>query len=296
MGGVIVSGLCIVTTALVSGSGNTKKALLADGDLYPAPVIDWSAFSYFSLASLVLMSNIAGYWLLKRLPITKYYESQANNELSRPALIADSAIIANGDIMSLRKIEKLNKPHCEENTLRATWRVLKLIKYPAFSIFFSFTVTLGLYPGLTSLIVSESSNNQYFAPTMFLLFNVGDFSGRLSCAWLNIHSGSIKLQREVALATVGRLIFFPAFMVCNISGSQLPVVFAHDWWPFLFMLLFSYSAGLLATMSMMIAPSLVLPKDKSVVGALMTFLLSTGLLAGSCVSFLSVSIATGHVV
>ena len=241
------------------------------------------------------MSNIVGFLVLKQLPVTKYYESHAGGELSRPALIADSAIIADGDVMSLRKVDKFVEAaeDDDESALAAVWRVLKVIQYPAFSIFFCFTVSLGLYPGLTSLIVSEGSNKQYFAPTMFLLFNVGDFSGRLSCARLDVHNGGLQLRRDVALGTLFRLVFFPAFMLCNVSGSVLPVVFTHDFWPYLFMLLFSYSAGVLATMSMMIAPTLVLPEDKKVVGALMTFLLSTGLLAGSCVSFLSVGIATG---
>lgn len=292
MGGVIVSGLCILTTAAASG-GSNKAFPLAEGGCDAEASVDWSAFSYFTLSSLVLVSNTAGFLLLKSLPITKHYESQANIELARPALIADSAIIADGDGMSLRKIGKLDESERDENTLKATWRVLKIIKYPAFSIFFCFTISLGLYPGLTSLIVSEGSNKQYFAPTMFLLFNIGDFGGRLSCARLDVHGGGLKLQREVALGTICRLIFFPAFVFCNVSDSVLPVVFTHDLWPYLFMLLFSYSAGTLATMSMMIAPSLVLPEDKSVVGALMTFLLSTGLLAGSCLSFLSVNIATG---
>lgn len=293
MGGVIVSGLCILTTALAGGHDANKEVPLTEGGCEYAEVVDWSAFSYFALSSLVLVSNIAGFCLLKRLPITKYYESQASTELSRPALIADSVVIVDGDVMSLRKIEKLDEPDHEESTLRAAWRVLTIIKYPAFSIFFCFTISLSLYPGLTSLIISEGSNKQYFAPTMFLLFNVGDFGGRLSCSRLDVRQGGAKLQRKVAMGTVCRLIFFPIFMLCNISGSQLPVVFRHDWWPFLFMLLFSYSSGLLATMSMMIAPSLVLPNDKSVVGALMTFLLSTGLLVGSCISFLSIGIATG---
>ena len=293
MGGVIVSGLCIFTTALAGRNDANKEVPLTEGGCDNVQVVDWSAFSYFALSSLVLVSNIVGFCLLKRLPITKYYESQASTELTRPALIADSVVIADGDVMSLRKIEKLDEPEHDESTMRATWRVLTIIKYPAFSIFFCFTISLSLYPGLTSLIISEGSNKQYFAPTMFLLFNAGDFGGRLSCARLDVHQGGAKLQRKVALGTVCRLVFFPMFMVCNISGSQLPVVFRHDFWPYLFMLLFSYSSGLLATMSMMIAPSLVLPEDKSVVGALMTFLLSTGLLAGSCISFLSVGIATG---
>jgi hypothetical protein len=75
-------------------------------------------------------------------------------------------------------------------------------------------------------------------------------------------------------------------MLCNVSGSVLPDVFQHDAWPFLFMTLFSYTNGLLVTLSMMIAPPLVHFEDKKAVGSIMAFSLSTGVLAGSCASFL----------
>jgi equilibrative nucleoside transporter 1/2/3 len=181
----------------------------------------------------------------------------------------------------------------EESALSAAWRVLKIVKLPGFSIFFIFLVTYSLYPGLTTLITSEGVNAKFFAPAMFLLFNLGDLIGRLSCGSLDVSSGGAKLAKEVAGASLLRVVFLPAFMLCNVAGTVLPVVFKHDAFPYLFMALFSFTNGLLATMSMMIAPTLVKFDDKKTVGALMTFLLSTGLLAGSCASFLSVRIATG---
>ena len=291
MGGVIVSVLCIVTTA---GSSDAVPLKEEDGCLSNQS-IDWSTFMYFVLSSVVLVSNIVGYLVLKKLPITKHYEGQGT-KMARPLLIADSVTIVAGEGMSLRqeKITVVGEPHEEEESAgSAALRVLKIVELPAFSIFFVFVVTYSVYPGLTTLIKSEGSNAKFFAPGMFLLFNIGDLCGRLSCGSLDVHGGGVKLRSKVAVGTLLRFVFIPAFMLCNVTGSAFPVVFDHDIWPFVIMGLFSYSSGLLATMSMMIAPTLVVFDDKKVVGSIMTLLLSTGLLAGSCASFLSLRIATG---
>lgn len=101
MGGVIVSVLCIITTA---GSPDSDVLLAPGGGCATEQPIDWSAFMYFSLSSIVLLSNIGGYLLLQKLPITKYYESHGS-KMARPVLLADSATIASGDGMSLRQKE-----------------------------------------------------------------------------------------------------------------------------------------------------------------------------------------------
>jgi equilibrative nucleoside transporter 1/2/3 len=290
MGGVIVSVLCIITTA-----GSSNAVPLAHDGCLSNQSIDWSTFMYFVLSSVVLVSNIVGYLMLKRLPITKYYEGHGN-KMVRPLLIADSVTIVAGEGMSLRqeKITVAGPQEEEESAGRAALRVLKIVELPAFSIFFVFVITYSVYPGLTTLIAAkEGSIAKFFAPGMFLLFNIGDLCGRLSCASLDVHGGGVKLRSKVAVGTLLRFIFIPAFMLCNVTGSVFPVVFSHDIWPFVIMGLFSYSSGLLATMSMMIAPTLVMFDDKKVVGSIMTLLLSTGLLAGSCASFLSLRIATG---
>lgn len=289
MGGVIVSVLCIITTA---GSHDGAVPLGEDG-CSSKQTIDWSAFMYFSLSSVVLVSNIVGYLVLKKLPITQYYEGQGG-KMARPVLLADSVTIAAGEGQSLRQKDiELPVTDEQESAASAALRVLKIVDLPAFSIYFVFVVTYAVYPGLTTLITSEGANAKYFAPAMFLLFNMGDLSGRLSCGSLDVHHGGSKLRRQVAMGTLLRFIFIPAFMLCNVTGSVFPVVFRHDVWPFLIMALFSYTSGLLATMSMMIAPTLVSFDDKKVVGAIMTMLLSTGLLCGSLCSFLILRVSTG---
>jgi hypothetical protein len=63
--------------------------------------IDWSAFMYFSLASILLLGNAFGYLMLKRLPITKYYESQGS-KMVRPVLIVDSPTKLHASSAALR--------------------------------------------------------------------------------------------------------------------------------------------------------------------------------------------------
>jgi hypothetical protein len=167
--------------------------------------------------------------------------------------------------------------------------------FQTFFIFFIVLVSYSLYPGRTTLITSEGVKAKFFAPAMFLLFILGDLTGRLSCGSLEVRSDGEKLAKEVTGGIHLRVVFLPALLLCNVSGTVLPVVFKHDAFPYLFMALFSFTSGLLVTMPMMIAPALVkFDDDKKTVGALMTYLLSTSLLlAGSFVSFLSVRMATG---
>jgi equilibrative nucleoside transporter 1/2/3 len=289
MGGISFGGLFVSILRIITTTGSPDDAVpLASGGCSEEPSIDWSTFMYFSLSSFVLLSNVFGYLMLKRLPITKYYESQGS-KMVRPVLLADSA----ATVSLKQKYIKLHEPEDDESSFSAAVRVLKIVKLPAFSSFFVFVVTYSLYPGLTTLITSEGTNAKFFAPAMFLLFNLGDLAGRLSCGFIDVHSTGFKLSKKVVRGVLVRLVFIPAFMLCNVSGSVLPDVFQHDAWPFLFMTLFSYTNGLLVTLSMMIAPTLVHFEDKKAVGSMMTFLLSTGVLAGSCASFLSVGAATG---
>lgn len=52
-----------------------------------------------------------------------------------------------------------------------------------------------------------------------------------------------------------RVIFVPLFMLCNVKPrSYLPVLFAHDAWYIIFMILFSFSNGYLASLCMCFGP------------------------------------------
>ena len=64
--------------------------------------------------------------------------------------------------------------------------VFALIKIPALSVFFIFTVTLSLFPALTVLLestqkckTSERFYNDLYVPFFFILYNLFDLWGRV---------------------------------------------------------------------------------------------------------------------
>ncbi|NXY92410.1 S29A1 protein, partial [Alcedo cyanopectus] len=84
-----------------------------------------------------------------------------------------------------------------------------------------------------------------------------------------------------------RVIFIPLFMLCNVQPRDyLPVIFSHDAWYIIFMIIFSVSNGYLASLCMCFGPKKVLAHEAETAGAVMAFFLSLGLALGAAVSFL----------
>jgi len=70
-------------------------------------------------------------------------------------------------------------------TIAEIWATFKMIQVPALSVFNVFWVTIGVFPALTVEMQSTencSSDarffNDLFIPFLFVMFNLGDFTGR----------------------------------------------------------------------------------------------------------------------
>jgi equilibrative nucleoside transporter 1/2/3 len=127
-------------------------------------------------------------------------------------------------------------------------------------------------------------------PLFFLLYNAGDFTGRVLAGWAQVLG-----PRTILPAAIARAAFVPLFLLCNNANSQLPVVFASDAWPISFMVLMAISNGYVASSAMMLGPSLVDSRDKNLAGTVMIFTLPLGLMIGSVLSFSVVSASQGGV-
>lgn len=285
--------------------------------------LNYSALAYFLIATLILAVCILAFAALKRLEFTRYYMARAMGEgdedILNPILSgndaeqdespvggvlsgkesaksdASSLRIGGGDETSLLSQATVSneKPPVTMESILNTYRKIAI---PSLSVWGTFGVTIGLFPALTVLIESTDKcktdnrlQNDLFVPIMFLLFNLFDLAGRLLAGWVQ----NIFTARNIWMGSVARLIFVPAFLLCNISDSQLPVVFDNDAFPYLFMILFAVTNGYIASTCMMLGPSLVPVQETSLAGTIMVFSLTCGLLTGACVSFLTVFIAKG---
>ena len=124
----------------------------------------------------------------------------------------------------------------------------------------------------------------------FLLFNVGDWVGRLMPL---IKCFLIVDVKQLSLLSTLRTIFIPLFLVCNVIVSDkryLPVLIQSDTVYMLLIWVFAVTNGWLCSLAMMAAPqldSIKTAKEKSAVGSILSFSLVLGLALGGSLSFLA---------
>jgi len=164
------------------------------------------------------------------------------------------------------------------------WRKLKI---PAIAIFLNFCFTM-VFPVFTQAITSVHSDDSgrafqpdVFIPTAFLLWNVGDLSGRIICGWEKV---IVRKPSWLAILAVGRLVFIPLYFMCNINGQG--ALIRSDLFYMLVQLGFGFTSGWIGSSCMIVAPDHVNEDEKEACGGFMGLCLVLGLTAGSMLSFL----------
>ncbi|XP_031602571.1 equilibrative nucleoside transporter 1 [Oreochromis aureus] len=276
------------TTPIMSGQGlaGTFAAFSMICALASGSELQDSAFGYFITACVVILLAIMSYLTLPKMEFFQYCM-----ESSRCAPSADEE-----NKMDLLKkeseAEKRPVVNLMEDETKPTSSVLNIFKQiwvMALSVCFIFTVTIGVFPAVTVDVKSTVADGgvweKYFIPvSCFLLFNVMDWAGRsltAVCMWPG--KDSIWLPILVGL----RVVFIPLFMLCNVQPRVISqtVWFSHDAWYIIFMILFSFSNGYLASLCMCFGPKKVSQHEAETAGAIMAFFLSLGLALGAAVSF-----------
>ena len=175
-------------------------------------------------------------------------------------------------------------------------RILRIIRIPAITVFLVFTTTIGVFPATIVFLRSEHHCdsderffNDLFVPFFFVLFNLGDFSGRLIAGSFS----PIFTHTNVWVGGVLRFAYIPLFLLCNIANSKLPQVFVGDAWPILFMITFALTNGYVASTCMQMGPALVPSADAPLAGTIMIFCLTAGLMGGAVCSFPITAISQG---
>ncbi|XP_061694003.1 equilibrative nucleoside transporter 1-like isoform X2 [Syngnathoides biaculeatus] len=243
-----------------------------------------SAFGYFITACFVILIAIISYLTLPKMAFFQYYmESNRSKSSADDENKMDLLRQENG---KERPMASLTEDDGKVNV--SVVKIFRKIWVMALSVCFIFTVTIGTFPAVTadvrSTVASEGSWETYFIPvSCFLLFNVMDWAGRsltAVCMWPG------KDSRWLPSLVVMRLVFVPLFMLCNVQPRYyLPVVFSHDAWYVVFMVLFAFSNGYLASLCMCFGPKKVSQQEAETAGAVMAFFLSLGLALGAAISF-----------
>ncbi|XP_005064086.1 equilibrative nucleoside transporter 2 isoform X1 [Mesocricetus auratus] len=264
-----------------------------------------SALGYFITPCVGILLSIVCYLSLPHLEFARYYLTKKLSQAPAQELETKAELLQadekNGIPVSPRKagpaldldlekepeselgLEEPQKPGKPSVTV-----VFRKIWLTALCLVLVFTVTLSVYPAVTAMVTSSTSPgkwSQFFNPICcFLLFNIMDWLGRsLTSYFLWPDEDSRLLPLLVCL----RFLFVPLFMLCHVpKRARLPTIFWQDAYFIIFMLLFAISNGYLVSLTMCLAPRQVLPHEREVAGALMTFFLALGLSCGASLSFL----------
>ena len=166
--------------------------------------------------------------------------------------------------------------------------LLGCLGWYAFSVLFTFLVTLSAFPLITSITSVDPSKGRLFqdlfSSFMLLLFNVGDLFGRTLSVWLAPWlRGSF-----LAVLSILRISFVPLLLCCHMDdtteGSWLGT-FDNDVAPMCLVLAFATTNGLLASTAMMKGPARVEKEHEPYAGTIMSLMMQIGLTTGSALSF-----------
>ncbi|XP_028172397.1 equilibrative nucleoside transporter 1 [Ostrinia furnacalis] len=170
--------------------------------------------------------------------------------------------------------------------------ILKKIWVYAFSIFAVFAISMAVYPGITVLVESHPVtqgtdwNNIFFVPVVnYLIFNCGDYSGRLVAGFFLVPDN----QWITAGASLLRVIGVPMLMLCNAKPRRhLPVLFLWDWEYIIIMVLFAFSNGYLTNIVMINSTRVVELHEREKASSVIATMIAVGLTAGAAVGMLLV--------
>lgn len=264
-----------ISQALISGQamGGTLSALASIVDLAVAKDVTDSALAYFLTADVFIVLCIITYLLLPRLDYSRHYMLAA--ECSSPVVVTEAGDRPKASVPPLAPI------------IRKTW-VLGL------SVFYVFCVSIMVFPAVSSGIQSVDRDSgspwtsTYFTPlSSFLLYNVADFCGRQSTAWLQVPGPTSRVLPALVLS---RSALVPLLMFCNYQPRDHlhTVLFRHDAYPIAFNVLLGLTNGYLGTLPMIYGPKVVSRDLAEATGVVMSFFLTLGLAVGSAFSVLIV--------
>lgn len=186
--------------------------------------------------------------------------------------------------------------HCDEAEESELCQVVQLVWRPAFGIFLAFLATLGLFPAWTSQLTSIRQCrvpirlfNDLYTPLTFVIYNVGDLTGRL-LATKPVVQKRVK-DRMISMSLL-RFIFFPLFFLC-VSQAHTRYEIDSDLFSLVVQICFSISNGLVLTTCFAQAPTMLTHESMNErMSEILSLAVSFGLLGGSLLSFPVASFAS----
>ncbi|ODV77734.1 uncharacterized protein CANTADRAFT_7232 [Suhomyces tanzawaensis NRRL Y-17324] len=263
----VLPSLALIILILIVGEGPKSITELAD---YVEK--DLGVFVYYITASVIAVGSIASIYWVNSYGLNGYQLVNENEDHDFDTGISGP-----------EEPEGVTKKHVPFATL---WSKLKLI---VLTIFLTFSITL-IFPVFASKVEStHESKNRFlqkniYIPFIYLIWNLGDLLGRVLCGYPRLRM-LIKNPRTLLTYSIGRLVFIPLFLTCNIHPGVSKPVINSDLWYILLQLLFGISNGQLCTSCFMIVGDYCEEDEKEAAGGFTTVFLSVGLAVGSLLSY-----------
>uniref|UniRef100_A0A0K8SUD5 Equilibrative nucleoside transporter 1 n=1 Tax=Lygus hesperus TaxID=30085 RepID=A0A0K8SUD5_LYGHE len=252
---------------LVSNISGTFSSLISIGSLWIAPNPRTAAIYYFITALFVLSLCFDTYFAL---PLNRFYKYH--------------------ELMSQKEIQKKVKDNSNLSSKTPYWTIFKECSGQCFNIFFTFFVTLAVFPAVDSEVKRFDPNfivdSKYYVDVMcFLTFNVATMIGSSLPAL-----GSWPGPRWLWIPVVLRVIFIPLFLFCNYQPAGvkrvLQVLIPYDWAYFSIGALMGLSSGYYSSVALMYCPGTVSsPQYVSTASMFGAACIITGITAGIITSF-----------
>lgn len=174
-----------------------------------------------------------------------------------------------------------------EHSIHIVWEA---VKYPAIALFLTYTVTLAVFPVITSDLTSIQEclsnarfRNDMFVPLTFFTFNAGDLLGRFLVSDETAEKHRHSWPRKLVWASLLRLAFIPVFFLCFSRKSLYKDVAIHsDLFSWLVQFVMAVTNGVLTTVSFSVAASLIPMEEnlQQIASSILNLSLCLGLVAG----------------
>ncbi|KAJ2631358.1 hypothetical protein H4R22_002030 [Coemansia sp. RSA 1290] len=143
------------------------------------------------------------------------------------------------------------------------------------------TQTLAVFPPLTEAIVSSQGSIQvsHLTAWHFLVFNIGDYAGRVSTQWVECTLRTLRIALHSRWLPVMAFLLFPT----SATSEQSSWVIHSDILFLLLIFILGWSNGLIATIALILGPKHA--TNKELAGSIIGFAMCIGLVIGAIASY-----------
>lgn len=194
------------------------------------------------------------------------------------------------------------------NALLGPWSILKRLWMLAVQVFLIFSVTLSLFPGqVNALPFNHHADSKWFQDmlrdcgsygpdgdrvmsqwwgiSLFVVFNVFDFTGRMSASLNGGRGLNVRLcfERGLWAVTIGRFLVVPFMLVATHGANMDDYLLAAS------VAVMAVTNGYVSSVMMMYGPAKVKAEKREMAGIIMSCFLQFGILGGTGLAFVWVN-------